>query len=90
MRKHYPLLLLASLLLVATSAGAGPLDDLVGEVSGLDQFVWWAQLVALGSAVCALATAMLPTGLPGTRMDKVRRILNYVACNWGNARNRDE
>jgi hypothetical protein len=78
------------ILFIATSIFAGPLDDMVGEVTGGDQLAWWVQLVALGTAVCSLAVAALPKGLPGDKWEKIRRVLNYIAMNWGNARNRDE
>lgn len=82
--------LMILVLLVAVSATAGPLDDLVGEMSGLDSAAWWAQLVALVSAGAALAAAVLPLGDPGGKWEKIRVLLNAFAANWGKAKNRDE
>ncbi len=88
MLKHMPLFV--ALLLVPAASLAGPLDDLVGEMSGLDGAAWWVQLVALVSAGAALAAAVLPVGDPGGKWEKIRVLLNAFAANWGSAKNRDE
>jgi len=88
MRHFIPLFVLTLCLPVV--AFAGPLDDLVGDVTGLGDAAWWAQLVALGTTLSALITAILPVGTPGDKWSKIRRVLNYIAANWGNAKNLKE
>lgn len=75
------------ILFTATTVVAGPLDDLFGEMSGLRNVAWWVELVSVISAVIAFSMAILPQGTPGGRWDRVRTFLNYLASNWGNAKN---
>lgn len=35
----------------------------------------------------AALMAVLPQGAPGSKWDKIRTFVNYVAMNWGNAKN---
>ncbi len=81
------ILLVLLILFFATAASAGPLDDLLGEMSGLTGFAWWVELVALISTALAFIMAALPQGEPGGAWDKTRTLLNYLANNWGNAKN---
>ena len=38
-------------------------------------------------ATAAALMAVLPQGPPGSTWDKIRSVVNYVAMNWGNAKN---
>lgn len=38
-------------------------------------------------AAAAILMAVLPQGTPGSTWDKIRSVVNYVAMNWGSAKN---
>ena len=38
-------------------------------------------------AAVAILMAVLPQGTPGSTWDKIRSVVNYVAMNWGSAKN---
>ena len=38
-------------------------------------------------ATAAALMAVLPQGTPGSTWDKIRSVVNYVAMNWGSAKN---
>ena len=80
-------LLVLTILFCATASTAGPLDDLLGEMSGLRGVAWWMEFVAVVSTAIAFVMAALPQGEPGSSWDKVRTLLNYFGNNWGNAKN---
>ena len=48
-----------------------------------------AVVAAVPVIITAAATlmAILPQGAPGSTWDKIRSVVNYVAMNWGSAKN---
>ncbi len=86
MRFLFPWLAFAALfILLPTIAVAGPLTDLVEAVApGLTAMGWWGELVTSVVAVAALVAAALPQGTNGP----LRRLLDWIALNVGNAENR--
>lgn len=50
----------------------------------LTEVTYWGPIVI---AAAAAAMAVLPQGKPGTTWDKVRTFVNYLAMNFGNAKN---
>lgn len=90
-RRFSQLIAVAAVVLFPSLALAGPLDELARELIDPESTVgYWAEAVALVSAVAALLVAVLPQGLPGGVWGRVRTLLNAFASNWGNARNEGE
>jgi hypothetical protein len=60
--------------------------DFVGWAS----LVWsWLTPIIEATGVASFVTALLPQGTPGGVWDMVRKVLNFVAANFLNARNVD-
>lgn len=57
------------------------MHDIGSIVGGI---VYWLPVAGFASAALV---ATLPQGKPGSVLDKVRTVLNYLALNVGNARN---
>lgn len=58
------------------------------NAAGWGALLWsWVQPYFTVSGVVALLMAVLPQGPAGSLWDKVRTLLNFVASNWGNAKN---
>lgn len=72
----------AFLLLAAGPAFAGPVDDLLGRVIGADAS-YWAEVVAVVSALLGLLSALVPD----SKLGPFAPIINALSSNWGAAKN---
>lgn len=75
-------LLVAAGVLAAGAAQAGPVDDALGQLIGANA-AYWAELVAVVSALFGLLSALVPD----ERMGKFAPIVNAISSNWGRASN---
>lgn len=74
--------------LAPLTAQAGLVDDTVAKLFSIDTSIdWWVSTVVSVSGLLGLVMALAPQGAPGGVWDKVRTAINWLAANWGNARN---